>query len=137
VISDEFPLVVRSDLRYLLRAGGGLIGDLGLYMPIPGSSERFATFAGPAVTVASRHYLNDLFGVTGPQSVASGHPVYGIRNVGIEAAGLGLSAAWRITPHYILNVDGAINRLGHEAAMSPLTERPSAHVLTVSLDYHW
>jgi hypothetical protein len=115
VVSDKFPLVVRSDLRYLLRPGGGLIGDLGLYMPIPGSPERFAAFAGPSVTVASRYYLNDHFGVTGTQSAASGHPTYEFRNVGVEAAGLGLGAVLRITPHYILNVDGAING-GNESA---------------------
>jgi outer membrane scaffolding protein for murein synthesis (MipA/OmpV family) len=137
VVSDQFPIVVRSDLRYLLRTGGGLVGDIGAYMPIPGSSERFAAFLGPSVTVASRHYLQDLFGVTGQQSVASGHPIYDVRSTGVDAVGLGLSASWRISRHYLLNFDGAINRLGHEAADSPLVERPSAHVLTLSLDYHW
>lgn len=137
VVSDQFPLVLRSDLRYLVRTGGGLIGDIGAYMPIPGSSERFAAFLGPSVTLASRRYLQDLFGVTAQQSVASGHPAYDVHTSGIDAAGLGLSTSWRITHHYLLHFDGAINRLGHEAEESPLVERPSAHVLTLSFDYRW
>lgn len=137
VVSDQFPMVVRADLRYLLRTGGGLVGDVGIYMPMPGSSERFAAFLGPSVTLASRHYLQDLFGVTSQQSLASGHPVYTVRSSGVDAVGLGLSTTWRISPHYLLNFDGAINRLGHEATESPLAERSSAHVLTLSLDYHW
>jgi outer membrane scaffolding protein for murein synthesis (MipA/OmpV family) len=137
VVSDQFPIVVRSDLRYLLRTGGGLVGDVGVYAPLPGSSERFAAFLGPSLTVASRRYLQDLFGVTSEQSLASGHPVYTVSGVGINAYGLGLSASWRISRHYLANFDGAMNRLGHEAADSPLVERPSAHVLTLSLDYHW
>jgi outer membrane scaffolding protein for murein synthesis (MipA/OmpV family) len=137
VVSDQFPVVVRSDLRYLLRTGGGLVGDVGVYGPLPGSSERFAAFLGPSLTVASRRYLQDLFGVTSEQALASGHPVYTVSGVGITAYGLGLSASWRISHHYIVNIDGALNRLSHEAAESPLVERPSARVLTVSLDYHW
>jgi len=87
--------------------------------------------------VASCRYLQDLFGVTSDQSLASGHPVYQVSSVGINAYGLGLSAPWRISRHYLVNIDGAINRLGHEATDSPLVERPSARVLTMSLDYHW
>ena len=137
VVSDQFPVVVRSDLRYLLRTGGGMVGDIGVYAPLPGSSERFAAFLGPSVTLASRRYLQDLFGVSSEQSVASGHPIYRVASTGVDAAGLGLSASWRVSRHYLVNIDGAINRLGHEAADSPLVERPSAHVLTLSLDYHW
>src|SRR5260370_37026912 len=106
-------------------------------MPLPGSSERFAAFLGPSMTVASRRYLQDLFGVTSEQSLASGHPIYNVRSPGIDAFGLGLSASWRVSRHYLVNFDGAINRLGREAADSPLVERRSAHVLTVSLDDHW
>jgi len=137
VVSDQFPLVVRADVRHLLRTGGGTVGDIGVYLPLPGSSRRFTAFLGPSVTVANRRYLRDLYGVTSEQSVASGHPIYNIQNAGIDALGLGLSATWHLSRHYLLNVDGAVNRLGHEAADSPLVERPSAHVIAVSVDYRW
>jgi outer membrane scaffolding protein for murein synthesis (MipA/OmpV family) len=137
VVSEQFPLVVRADVRHLLRTGGGTVGDLGAYLPLPGSSERFAAFFGPSVTVASRHYLRDLYGVTSEQSIASRHPIYNIENVGVDAFGLGLSATWRLSRHYLLNVDAAANRLGHEAADSPVVERVSSHVIAISIDYHW
>src|SRR5882757_7756710 len=57
VISERFPAVIRADVRHLLRSGGGTVGDLGFYLPMPGSSERMAFFVGPSVTVANRHYL--------------------------------------------------------------------------------
>jgi len=137
VVSDQFPLVVRTDVRHLLRTGGGTVGDFGVYMPMPGSSERLAVFLGPSVTVASRRYLRDLYGVTNEQSLASGHPAYGIQNIGIDAYGLGLSATLHVSRHILLNVDAAANRLGHEAADSPLIERLSSHVIALSVDYHW
>jgi outer membrane scaffolding protein for murein synthesis (MipA/OmpV family) len=137
VVSDRFPLVVRADVRHLLRTGGGTVGDFEVYLPLPGSSERFVAFLGPSVTVANRHYLRDLYGVTSEQSIASGHPIYNVQNTGVDALGLGLSASWRLSRHYLLSIDGAINRLGHEAADSPLVERPSARVLALSFDYRW
>jgi outer membrane scaffolding protein for murein synthesis (MipA/OmpV family) len=137
VISDRFPAVLRADVRHLLRTGGGTVGDLGFYLPSPGSSEKLAIFVGPSVTVANRRYLRDLYGVTATQSLASGHPVYDIKDAGVDAYGLGVMATLRITRHYLLNFDGAVNRLGHETLNSPIVERASSHVIAVSVDYHW
>jgi outer membrane scaffolding protein for murein synthesis (MipA/OmpV family) len=137
VVSDRFPLVIRADIRHLLRTGGGTIGDIGAYLPLPGSSAGFAAFLGPSVTLAGRHYLRDLYGVTSQQSLASGHPIYDIQHDGVDAVGLGLSANWCLSRHYVVNVDGALNRLGHEAADSPLAERPSSHAVAASIDYRW
>ena len=137
VISERFPAVIRADVRHLLRTGGGTVGDLGFYLPMPGISKRMVFFVGPSVTVANRHYLRDLYGVTGTQSIASGHPTYDIRDAGVNAYGLGLMATWRLTLHYLLNLDAAVNRLGHETANSPIVERASSHVIAMSLDYHW
>jgi outer membrane scaffolding protein for murein synthesis (MipA/OmpV family) len=61
VVSQEFPLVIRGDIRHLLRAGGGSIADLGAYFPLPGSSSHLAMFIGPSITVANRRYLQDLW----------------------------------------------------------------------------
>jgi outer membrane scaffolding protein for murein synthesis (MipA/OmpV family) len=44
VVSQDFPLVIRGDIRHLLRAGGGSIADLGAYFPLPGSSSHLALF---------------------------------------------------------------------------------------------
>jgi outer membrane scaffolding protein for murein synthesis (MipA/OmpV family) len=137
VVSDHFPLVVRADVRQLLREGGGAVGDLGLYMPMPGSSARMAVFVGPSVTMANRLYLRDLYGVTNSQSIGSGHPIYDIQHAGIDAYGLGVMATWHLTRHYLFNFDAAANRLGHVTALSPIVERTSSYVMAVSLDYRW
>jgi outer membrane scaffolding protein for murein synthesis (MipA/OmpV family) len=137
VVSPEFPLVIRSDIRHLLRAGGGSIADLGAYFPLPGSSSRVAMFFGPSVTVADKRYLRDMYGVTNLESASSRHAAYSIEHGGIEATGLGFSATWSLSRHYLVNVDAAINYLGHLPADSPLVERASGHVVAMSFDYAW
>jgi outer membrane scaffolding protein for murein synthesis (MipA/OmpV family) len=137
VVSQEFPLVIRSDIRHLLRAGGGSIADLGAYFPLPGSSAHLAMFFGPSITVADKRYLQDMYGVTNQQSAGSGHAAYSINQSGIEATGLGFSATWILSRHYLVNVDAAINYLGHLPADSPLIERASDHVVALSFDYMW
>jgi outer membrane scaffolding protein for murein synthesis (MipA/OmpV family) len=137
VVSQEFPLVIRGDFRHLLRAGGGSIADLGAYFPLPGSSSHLAMFLGPSITVANKRYLQDMYGVTSQESARSRHVAYSINRSGIEATGLGFSATWTLSRHYLVNVDAAISHLGHLAADSPLVERPSGHVVALSFAYTW
>lgn len=137
VVSREYPLVIRGDIRRLLRAGGGSIADLGAYFPLPGSSSRLAMFLGPSITVADRRYLQDMYGVTSQESASSRHVAYSIEQSGVEATGLGFSATWTLSRHYLVNIDAAINYLGHLPADSPLVERASGHVVAMSVDYTW
>jgi outer membrane scaffolding protein for murein synthesis (MipA/OmpV family) len=115
----------------------GSIADLGAYFPLPGSSSHLAMFLGPSITVADKRYLQDLYGVTNQQSASSRHVAYSIGQSGIEAAGLGFSATWTLSRHYLLNIDAAINHLAHLASDSPLVERASGHVVALSFDYTW
>ena len=137
VVSQEFPLVIRGDIRHLLRAGGGSIADLGAYFPLPGSSSHLAMFFGPSITVANKRYLQDIYGVTNQESASSRHVPYSIKHSGIEATGLGFSATWTLSRHYLVNVNAAMNHLGHLAADGPLVERASGHVVALSFDYTW
>jgi outer membrane scaffolding protein for murein synthesis (MipA/OmpV family) len=137
VVSQEFPLVIRSDIRHVLRPGGGNIADLGAYFPLPGSSSHLAMFLGPSITVANKRYLQDMYGVTNQESASSRHVAYLIKQSGIEATGLGFSATWTLSRHYLVNIDAAINYLGHIPSDSPLVERASGHVVAMSFDYTW
>src|ERR1700733_7249858 len=137
VVSQHFPLVIRSDFRHLLRAGGGSIADLGAYFPLPGSSSHLAMFLGPSITVADKRYLQDMYGVTNQESASSRHVAYSIEQSGIEPTGLGFSATWTLSRHYLVNVDAAINYLGHLPTDSPLVEHASGHVVALSFDYIW
>jgi outer membrane scaffolding protein for murein synthesis (MipA/OmpV family) len=136
-VSQEFPLVIRGDIRHLLRAGGGNIADLGAYFPLPGSSPQLAMFFGPSITLANGRYLQDMYGVTNQESASSRHAAYSIKQCGVEAMGLGLSATWTMSRHYLVNVDAAVNYLGHLPRDSPLLERATGHVVALSFDYAW
>ncbi len=136
VLSKKFPLILRVDARQFIGGAEGAVGDAGIYMPLPGSSRTFVMFAGPSITLATHHYLQTLFGVTPEQSLASGHPAYD-PHAGTDSAGVGFSATKFITPHWLLNIDAAIDQIRGGAAHSPLVERRTQRVLALSIDYQW
>lgn len=137
VLSKHFPLILRVDARQFAGGAEGAVGDAGVYLPLPGSSKTFVMFAGPSITLASHHYLQTLYGVTPEQSLVSGHPAYLIKDNGTAAAGVGFSATKFLTPHWLLNLDTAIDQIRGEASRSPLIERGTQRVLALSVDYHW
>ena len=53
VLSKKFPLILRTDVRQFIGGAEGAIGDAGVYMPLPGSSEKFVMFAGPSISIAT------------------------------------------------------------------------------------
>jgi outer membrane scaffolding protein for murein synthesis (MipA/OmpV family) len=137
VLSKKFPLILRVDVRQFIGGAQGAVGDAGVYLPLPGSSKKFVMFAGPSITMATRHYLQTLYGVTPAQSLASGHPVYDINHAGTSAAGVGFSATRFITDHWLLNIDAAINQVRGSASRSPLVETRTQRVVALSMDYQW
>ena len=63
VVSKSFPMVLRADIRRSFGGSNGWVGDIGAYMPLPGSSKTFFWFAGPSLTFADSKYMNSWFGV--------------------------------------------------------------------------
>jgi outer membrane scaffolding protein for murein synthesis (MipA/OmpV family) len=137
VLSRKFPLILRIDARQFMGGAQGAVGDAGVYLPLPGSSKTFVMFAGASITFATDHYLQTLYGVTPAQSLASGHPVYGIPHAGTSAAGVGFSATKFITDHWLFNVDAALSQIRGSPAHSPLVERRTQRELALSVDYNW
>ena len=137
VLSRKFPLIMRVDARQFVGGAQGLVGDAGVYLPLPGSSKSFVMFAGPSITLATAHYIHTLYGVTPAQAAASGHSVYDIPHAGTTAAGVGFSAAKFINEHWLVNLDAAINQIRGSPAHSPLVERRTQRVVAVSMDYNW
>lgn len=137
VISRYFPMILRVDARQFIGGAQGLVGDAGVYIPLPGSSKTFVMFAGPSITMATHHYLQTLYGVTPQQSIASGHPVYDIPHAGTSAAGVGFSATKFLSDHWLVNADMAINQIRGSPAHSPLIERRTQRVLALSVNYTW
>jgi len=136
VLSKDFPMVVRMDARQLIGGANGAVADIGAYMPLPGSSKTLSIFAGPSVTLATHHYLQNEYGVTPSESLASGHPTFDPHS-GVDAAGIGISSTKAFGKHWMVNLDGAFSKLLGSAGRSPVTERTARHVLALSVDYQW
>jgi outer membrane scaffolding protein for murein synthesis (MipA/OmpV family) len=137
VLSRKFPLILRATARQFIGGANGAVADLGVYMPLPGSSKSFVMFAGPSITLATRHYLQTVYGVTPDQSMASGHPAYDIHDSGTDKAGVGFSATKFVTKHFLLNLDLAISQLRGSATRSPITEERTQRVAALSFAYQW
>ncbi|CAB3717016.1 MipA/OmpV family protein [Trinickia soli] len=135
-ISKSFPLVLRADLRRNFGGDNGWIGDLGAYMPMPGSSETFSWFAGPTMTIADSRYMNSWFGVNAQQSARSGYRQYDA-SAGIRSVGFGVSASLRVRKHWIVSADGAFQQLVGAAAHSPITQTRASGVFDVSVNYEF
>jgi outer membrane scaffolding protein for murein synthesis (MipA/OmpV family) len=136
VLSKKFPLILRVDTRQILGGANGTVGDVGVYMPLPGSSKKFVMFAGPSITLATHRYLQSEYGVTPEQSLASGHPVFD-PHAGMASVGVGFSATRFITNHWLLNLDASINKLKGSPDVSPLTETSTQRELALSVEYQW
>jgi len=136
VISKEFPLVLRADVRRIVGGADGLLGDLDAFMPLPGSSRTFVMFAGPTVTFSNGQYMRKVFGVSATQAAASGYPIYDAHG-GSTAYGIGFSASRFLTPHWLINTDMAWNHLTGSASNSPITQSTVQGVVELSTEYRW
>jgi len=136
VISKDFPLILRADVRRIVGGANGLLGDLDAFMPLPGSSKTFVMFAGPTITFSNGQYMRKVFGVSAAQAAASGYPVYDAHG-GSTAFGVGFSASRFMTPHWLINMDIAWNRLSGSATDSPITQSTVQGVVVLSTAYRW
>jgi outer membrane scaffolding protein for murein synthesis (MipA/OmpV family) len=136
VPSKRLPILLRGDIRKIAGGAAGIVGDLDLYTPLPGSSRKFVMFAGPSVSFADRKHLQTVYGISERQALASGYPVYAA-NGGLESAGFGFSATRFFTSHFLGNANLAVNELLGSASHSPIVERHAQGTLSFSAAYRW
>lgn len=136
VLSRKFPLILRVSARQFIGGDQGAVADAAIYTPLPGSSKSFVMFAGPSITLATRHYLQTLYGVSAEQSLASGHPVYDIDHSGTSNVGVGFSATKFIGKHWLINLDMALSQIRGSPAESPIVETRTQRVVALSFLYH-
>jgi outer membrane scaffolding protein for murein synthesis (MipA/OmpV family) len=136
VLSKSFPLVLRVDVRQFVGGANGVVGDVNLYMPLPGSSENLVMFAGPSVTLADRLYMQTKFGVSPDQALASGYPDYRAHG-GFNSAGFGVSITRFIGKRWLIDSSLAANRLLGSADESPITQTRVQGVVALSFAYKW
>jgi outer membrane scaffolding protein for murein synthesis (MipA/OmpV family) len=137
VLSKKFPMILRVAARQYIGGFEGAVGNASVYLPLPGSSKTFVMFAGPSITMGTAHYLQNMYGVTEQQAMASGHPEYDITRAGTSDAGVGFSATKFIGKHLLINLDSAISQVRGTPARSPLVERKTQRVLALSFEYHF
>ena len=133
-ISKDFPMTIRVDIRRQFGATNGFIGDIGAYMPMPGSSEIFSWFVGPTTTVADGRYMSTCFGISQAQAARTAYRGYNASG-GFKSAGLGLTANYFVTPRIIINISSAFERLLGSAAQSPITQAKYEGVFSASVLY--
>lgn len=136
VVSKEFPLVFRAAATRSFGGSNGWVLDLGTYMPLPGSTEKFYWFAGPSVSFADSNYMNSWFGVNAEQAARSGYPRYNA-SAGLKSAGFGITMVYFVNKHWFVSADGALKRLLGSAAGSPITQTKIDGVCDVSVNYQF
>jgi len=136
VVSKEFPLVLRGDIRQFIGGGDGVVGDLEAFLPLPGSSEKFFMLAGPSITFADRLYMRKEFGVSPTEALASRYRAYAAHG-GDDLAGFGFSGTWLITEKWLFNANAAINRLLGSARDSPITSSNVQGELALAIARRW
>jgi outer membrane scaffolding protein for murein synthesis (MipA/OmpV family) len=135
-LSRHFPLILRADIRRVIRHDDGYVGDAEAYVPLPGSSRRFVMFAGASYTFADRSHMQELFGITPLQAQSAELPIFTAHG-GADAEGAGFSATLLITSHWLMNMDAAVSRLLGSASQSPIAERRVQRALDVATAYQW
>ena len=134
-VSKEFPLVMRVDARRSLGGSDGWIGDIGAYLPLPGSSEKFYWFAGPTLTLADSRYMNAWYGVSASQA-RPGRPQFNPAG-GVRSYGFGLSAVWFFDKHWFATSDVSVMQLVGDAKRSPLTQSSTGGAFDLSINYQF
>lgn len=136
VVSKEFPLVIRANIRRQFGGANGVIGDIGAYMPLPGSSDKFFWFAGPTMTFADSAYMSRWYGVTAEQSARSGLAQHRA-GAGIKSYGGGVSAIWIFNKHWFSTADVGMSALVGDARSSPVTSRSTSWTGDISINYQF
>jgi outer membrane scaffolding protein for murein synthesis (MipA/OmpV family) len=136
VISRSLPILLRGDIRKIAGGAAGLVGDLDVYTPLPGSSRKLVMFAGPSVTFADRKHQQTVYGISARQALQSEYPRFAAHG-GLEAAGFGFSATRFFTPHVLANTNLAVSELLDSAGRSPIVERRTQVSFSMSVEYRW
>lgn len=136
VLSKRLPIILRADISKIAGGSAGLVGDLEVYTPLPGSSRRFVMFAGPSLTLADRKHLQTGYGISPLQAMQSGYPVFSAHG-GLQAAGFGFSATRFFTARLLANTNLSVSELLGSAGRSPLVERRIQASFSLSMAYRW
>jgi outer membrane scaffolding protein for murein synthesis (MipA/OmpV family) len=129
------PVVLTADVRKAIGGHEGVIGDLGAYVPLPLGDHSFF-FVGPSLTMADRRYMQSYFGVSPADAASSGLRPFTAQG-GFGNATLAGSAVFLFGDHWLLDVDGAYERLLGDEVKSPITETRNQFLLSLNVGYRF
>ncbi len=130
-LAEAFPLTLRLDVRRQIGATTACVGYFGATRRLPGRCPNLAWFPAPPVTPGDGRYMQGYFGVSQTQSYSTNYRQYKAAP-GLKSAGFGVSAAWFLTPHWVIDMSAAYERLLGSAANSPITESKNEGVVSLS-----
>jgi outer membrane scaffolding protein for murein synthesis (MipA/OmpV family) len=117
-----FPVVVSINLRHPIGGYDGLVGDIGLYMPVIGN-DKLVVFAGPSVGFGDANYMQAYFGITPAQAAGSNaHLAVYSPSGGLKSVGVGVSAIYHFTDQWFVDAGVSFERLVASAGNSPVVE---------------
>ena len=125
-------LRTRAEVRQGIGGHTGIVAEITADAVVP-VSETLTLSGGPRVTLATADALRPYFGVTAPQSAASGLPVFS-PDGGIRAIGVGAQARQQWSRQWATNLSIEYDRLMGDAARSPVLSRNgSVNQLTIAI----
>lgn len=130
------PFIVSADIRRVIGGTNGMAGDLGIYMSVIGT-ENFVVFAGPSVTAADNHYMQNSFGVGTTQANPNSRFAPYRAEGGLANANFGISTLYHFTEQLMLSTDIGYERLVGDAAGSPLVQSRNQLGASMTLDYEF
>jgi outer membrane scaffolding protein for murein synthesis (MipA/OmpV family) len=129
------PFVYTVDIRKGVGGHDGVIGDLGLYVPLPAAKD-FYVFTGPSVTFADDDYMQAYFGISAAQAARSQFHVFTAHG-GLDRAGWGVTAVYKYSQHWWLEAEGAWEYMLGAAAHSPIVEARSQFAAGINVLYRF
>jgi outer membrane scaffolding protein for murein synthesis (MipA/OmpV family) len=129
------PFVYRADIRKGFGGHNGIIGDLGMYVPLPVGKNAYV-FTGPSVTFADSDYMQAYFGITPAQAARSQFHTFTARG-GLDRAGWGITALYKHSEHWWVEAEGAWEYMLGDAGRSPIVEDKSQFAAGVNLLYRF
>lgn len=112
------PVGLFVSVEKILGGSDGLLAEAGIEVQQP-ISNSVILGAEAVATFADDNYMESYFGVSALQSARSGHARYNAE-AGLKSAGVGVSATWLMTEHWLLRGEQRIEFLTGDAADSPV-----------------
>ena len=125
------PFVYTFDVRKGVGGHDGVIGDLGLYVPLPAAKDLYV-FTGPSVTFADGEYMQAYFGISAAQAARSQFHAFTAHG-GLDRAGWGVTAVYKYSERWWLEAEGAWEYMLGDAASSPIVEDKSQFAAGINL----